>query len=63
MNKKLYIFLNIITLGIYSLIIHLKAKKASSKPNTQLKTSNKGVENANDFVLLVGGANNIVSVE
>ncbi|MDR0985670.1 MAG: DUF4234 domain-containing protein [Mycoplasmataceae bacterium] len=61
MNKKTsYIFLSIITFGIYPLIVRYKAKKIANTVNNQLTLSSKIDFDINSLINRLGGKDNII---
>lgn len=62
MNKFVYNFLNIITLGIFSLCLKNKAKKVSNKINQELTYEKKYDFNIENFVKDLGGIENFLEV-
>lgn len=60
-HKLLFIFLSIITFGIFPLVIYLLAK--NQKTNQQLSTSDKVNVNLDKLKKNLGGLENIIGVE
>ncbi len=63
MKKGKYIFLSIITLGIFHFYTKSKAKKRVGNTNTSLSVSKTSGINVNAFINDIGGKDNIVSCE
>ena len=61
MNIFARVLLDIITLGIFEVYLHSKAKKLSQQVNTELMYSKKYKFNINKFVNDLGGIDNIDS--
>lgn len=61
MNIFVRVLLDIITLGLFEIYIHSKAKMVSKQVNTELMYSKNYKFNINNFVDDVGGINNITS--
>ena len=61
MNIIARVLLDIITLGIFEVYLHSKAKKLSQQVNTELMYSKKYKFNINKFVNDLGGIDNIDS--
>ena len=62
MNTFLRIILDIITLGIFEIIIYSKVKKLSKTKNDELIYSKKYKFKINDFINDLGGINNIENI-
>ena len=62
MNTFLRIILDIITLGIFEIIIYSKVKKLSKAKNDELIYSKKYKFKINDFINDLGGINNIENI-
>ena len=62
MNNFVYNFLNIITLGIFSICWKNKAKKVSNKINQELTYEKKYDFNIENFVKDLGGIENFLEV-
>lgn len=61
MNIFVRVLLDVITLGLFEIYVHSKAKKVSQQVNTELMYSKVYKFNINKFVEDVGGINNITS--
>lgn len=62
MNTFLRIVLDVITLGIFEIVLYSKAKKLSKTKNSELTYSKKYKFNINDFANDIGGIDNIENV-
>lgn len=62
MNIFIRILLDIITLGMFEIVLYCKAKKIANTKNTELTYSKKYKFNINDFVKDLGGLENIENV-
>ncbi len=63
MKKGKYIFLSIITLGIFYFCTKSKAKKKAGNTNTSLSVSKMTGIDVNAFLKDIGGKENIISCE
>ena len=61
MNIFVRVLLDVITLGLFEIYVHSKAKKVSQQVNTELMYSKVYKFNINKFIEDVGGINNITS--
>jgi len=61
MKKGGYIFLNIITLGIFGAIVKSKAKKLASTTTNEFKVATSTGFDNEEFINKFGGQDNIVS--
>ena len=62
MNLFVHILLDIITLGIFEIYLHNKAKKVANIKNSELTYSKTYGFKINDFIKDLGGINNIENV-
>lgn len=60
-HKVLFVFISIITLGIFPLVVYLKGK--NQKTSGQLSSSEKTVVNLQKLKKNLGGLKNIVGIE
>ncbi len=62
-TKTKTILLSIFTLGIYKIVVDVKAKKQLKHTNEELKVSTKQAKNIDQVISHLGGADNIVTID